>query len=207
MWHYVTTWFALDALTVFLPGGFDIYLGSSALSGANRAANIAADMELSGGGDGGAAGKMGMLRVLRALRLIKLVRLVRASRVFDRWKAKVTLSYGWQVVLQCLLMMLFTSHWFACVIALQASLHNSVHDTLAGEQLFGLCASQAETDAAAVEAAQNGVELVVEDIDGVLAGCSGRAPGQWYLAAFSWSGVFEHPNCKAFGILAASTDS
>ena len=191
MRHYVTSWFALDAITVFLPGGFDMYLGSSALSGANRAANLAANIEAAGGtGDGGAAEKMGILRVLRALRLIKLVRLVRASRVFDRWKAKVTLSYGWQVVLQCMMLLLFTSHWFACVIALQASLHTSVHDTLAGEKLFALCDSQEEMDAAAEIAAAQGIQLPVPDIDGVLSGCTGMATGQWYLAAYSWSGVY-----------------
>ena len=85
--RYLRTWFPLDATTVFLPGAFDIYLASGSVGG---------------DGDAGAAGQMGMLRVLRALRLIKLVRLIRASRVFDRWKAKITLSYGSQAsALQC----------------------------------------------------------------------------------------------------------
>ena len=82
--RYLTSWFALDATTVFLPGAFDLYLASGSMGGEE---------------DAGAAGQMGMLRVLRALRLIKLVRLIRASRVFDRWKAKITLSYGSQASL------------------------------------------------------------------------------------------------------------
>lgn len=165
--HYLTTWFALDATTVFLPGSFDLYLAS-------------ADLE---GDDGGAAAeRLGSLRVLRALRLIKLVRLVRASRVFERWRAKITLSYANQTIMQLVLVVLFTSHWYACVIALSASLHSSAHETLAGEELYGLCGAPQKPpiESGGTAAAASGVQEV-------LAGCSRLSLGKWYLATYAWS--------------------
>ena len=49
----------------------------------------------------------------------------------------VTLSYASQIVAQCLSLLIFTSHWFACIIALQASLHSDARQTLAGA--YGFC--------------------------------------------------------------------
>ena len=49
----------------------------------------------------------------------------------------MTLSYGSQIVAQCLSLLIFTSHWFACIIALQASLHSDARQTLAGA--YGFC--------------------------------------------------------------------
>ena len=169
--RYLRTWFFLDAMTVFLPGGFDIYL-----------ATLPAAEEASAGGVGGdeAASKMGMLRVLRALRLIKLVRLIRASRVIQRWKSRITLSYGTQLLLQCMLLLFFVAHWFACIIALQASLHPSVHDTIAGKYLYGLCTG---------EGVNVGQPMASEPVDAafILAGCPQLNTASWYLAAVSWS--------------------
>ena len=161
--HYLSSWFALDAFTVFLPGSFDLYLASPELEVVAGAPDDGA----------GAAGQVGVLRVLRALRLIKLVRLLRASRVFERWKAKITLSYGTQTVIQLVMTVLFCSHWYACIIALQASLHASIHDTLAGEELYGLCRRNDQMSSSAPEQ--------------YLEGCSGLDLGTWYLAAYSWS--------------------
>ena len=61
--HYLSTWFVIDAVTVFVPFTFDMYLG--------------------GGGDA-VLSNVGLVRVLRVCRLVKLSRLVRASRLFQR---------------------------------------------------------------------------------------------------------------------------
>lgn len=97
----------------------------------------------------------------------QLVRLVRASRLFERWKTKITLSYGTQTVLQCVFVLLISSHWYACIIALQATLHSDVHDTWVGQNLYGYCKPNGAT--------------------GPLDGCNGLTLGSWYLAAFSWA--------------------
>ena len=65
--NYLKTWFVLDAGTVFLPGGFDIYLSTMDVTDAEAGSS--------------AASSMSVLRVLRALRIVKLVRLVKASRL------------------------------------------------------------------------------------------------------------------------------
>lgn len=98
--HYLTTWFPLDAFTVIVPFTFDMLLASG---------------DATGPGGGGAAGSsfasnMSLLRVLRVLRLVKLVRLLRASRLVDRWRSKITLSHGTQVLIACALQLLL-----ACV--------------------------------------------------------------------------------------------
>ena len=86
--------------------------------------------------DVGFAANMQILRVLRVLRLIKLVRLVRASRVLQRWKSKVALSHGAQTLLSCLLVLVVASHWYACTLALMASLHADASHTWLGDYAF-----------------------------------------------------------------------
>lgn len=116
---------------------------------------------------------MTLLRVLRVLRLVKLVRLFRASRLFERWKSKVTLSYGTQTVLQCLLILVLGSHWCACIIGLSAALHSSIDETWIGERLYNLCGDESD----AVKLSQSGA----------LSECPGLTVGQLYLASVSWS--------------------
>lgn len=167
--HYLTTWFALDFSTVFVPGAFDIYLASSYF-----------DRE-SGGDAASFADRMGMLRVLRVLRLVKLVRLVRASRLFKRWKSKITLSHGMQTILSCFCMLLFGAHWYACIIALDASLHRDVDETWVGANLYQLCDS-----AGPMAASGAGLSSSLSS-PAPLKGCEALSVGGWYLAALSWS--------------------
>lgn len=48
-----------------------------------------------------AAKNLMMLRVLRAVRMVKLVRLVRASKIYERWQARVSLSFATLTVIKC----------------------------------------------------------------------------------------------------------
>ena len=152
--HYVTGWFVVDAATVFIPGGFDVY-----------SATLPSDT------GNGAADQVGMLRVLRVLRLFKLVRLVRASRLFQRWKAKITLGFGAQTMIQCAMGVLFGCHWYACIIALTASMHNDVEETWVGSNLYGLCNNDRPVRPGAI------IPLANCNIDLF----------SWYLAALSWA--------------------
>lgn len=72
--HYILSWFPLDAATIIIPCGFDLYLASGFDEDATGA---------------GFAEDASALRVLRVIRLAKLVRLVRASRQFKRWKSLI----------------------------------------------------------------------------------------------------------------------
>ena len=184
--HYLRTWFPLDAFTIVAPLGFDLYSAFGIPESANSP---------SLGGDAGAAGDMSALRVLRVLRLIKLVRLVRASRLYERWKTRITLSTGMQTMLTCTLMVLIAAHWYACIMALQASLQDTPHTSYLGPALYGFCRtspsnltvqemsdmSPSDLEKALVERSQGG-------LDGPIPGCdTDLTAGSWYLASLAWS--------------------
>ena len=121
-----------------------------------------------------------VLRVLRVIRLVKLVRLVRASRLFQRWQAKITLTYGTQTIISCVALLICSAHWYACIISLTAALHERIDDTWLGSHLYGLC-----------EPREEGAGPITGDRPiagyGPIAGCAFLSLGGWYLAAFSWS--------------------
>ena len=77
--RYLRSWFVLDAATIAVPGGIDIW--TSTMEEADSTSSSSASIE--------AASKMSFVRALRVLRLVKLVRLVRASRLYGRWKSYV----------------------------------------------------------------------------------------------------------------------
>ena len=160
--HYLRGWFLLDAFTVIVPGGFDVYLSNPEF---NR--------RESRGSEVGAEGRMSVLRVLRVIRLVKLVRLVRASRIFQRWRSKFSMTYATQTVLQCVILLVCGAHWYACVIALQASLHADINETWMGEELYAICAKPASS---ATHLGSSG-----------LPGCEHLSIDEWYLSSFSWS--------------------
>lgn len=109
---YLTTWFTLDFLTITLPLFFDLM---TVLGGAKS------------------LGDLSILRVMRILRLFKLVRLVKASRLMRRWVARISISHATVTMMQCGFMLLISAHWYACCMALQASLHSDPQATWMGE--------------------------------------------------------------------------
>ena len=70
----------------------------------------------------GDVSKLKILRVIRLARLVKLVRLVRGARMFKRWEARLAINYSTLTLTLCLLGVLVSSHWFACIWALQTTL-------------------------------------------------------------------------------------
>ena len=153
--NYLAGWFIIDSTTIFVPGGFDLYLASS---------------QFDGGMDAKGGSRVSVLRALRVVRIFKLVRLVRASRVFQRWKSKINISYGTQTLLQCSFILFFSAHWYACIIALDASMHSSVQQTWMGADMYNLCDP-------------NGSDAM----PGHLEGCEHLDISSWYLASIAWS--------------------
>ena len=116
--HYLFGWFPLDILSI-LPSVFDyIPLLSSSDGGTGDAVSVTE--------------KLTGFRAIRALRLVKLVRLVRASRLLTRWKARVGISYGMMTLVKIVAQMIIAAHWYACVLALQATLHDDPYGTWLG---------------------------------------------------------------------------
>ena len=167
--HYLRGWFAVDSFTIFVPFGFDIY--QTVLPDPATAAT-----EEGAGDDGG--GAVVVLRVLRAVRLVKLVRLVRASRVFERWKSKISMSHATKTVFRAISMTLIGAHWYACVMALEASLHDSPEPTWLGSERYGYCKDPVMPSASVTPSTSAGLSI---------AGCGDVNPGSLYLGAFSWS--------------------
>lgn len=67
----------------------------------------------------------------------QLVRLVRVSKIYERWQARVSLSFATVMVIKCIAAVLLSAHWFACTIALQTTLHTYAHETWLVR--FGYC--------------------------------------------------------------------
>ena len=50
---------------------------------------------------------------VQVLRLMKLVRLIRSTRLYERYRSKVKLSYSAQTVIKCVFITAFGAHWCA----------------------------------------------------------------------------------------------
>ena len=156
--------FALDVSTLLAPAAFDFYIASDA--GASELTNLS------------------VLRTVRVVRLIKVVRLVRASRLYKRWQAYMSLSYASETILQVILMILITCHWYACIIMLQATLHQHAEQTWLGSSLYGYCSAPRSTTTTDDRTPPNTTTFSKSP---VLPGCKGLTLGTQYLASFSWS--------------------
>ena len=68
------------------------------------------------------------LRAIRTLRLIKLVKLARGSRIFKRWEMRLSIDYALLSIVQVVVYILVSCHWFACIWALRRPSHPHVVD-------------------------------------------------------------------------------
>jgi len=167
--NYLFGWFPLDFFSI-LPSVFDIIPLVDAASG-----SIDTDAEL--------AEKLSGFRAIRALRLIKLVRLIRASRLLTRWQARIGLSHQTITLLKIVTLMSLSAHWYACLIALQAVLHDDPAGTWLGLQ--GHCESTPIADRLKELDLPHLSNISTSQVFGIQ--CSELSPGRFYLAAFSWS--------------------
>ena len=112
------------------------------------------------------------------------MRLVRASKIYVRWQSRISLSFATLMLIKCVVAIILSAHWFACIIALQTSLHHYARETWLVR--FGYC----------LETESNPLMTVAD--------CTGQGGSVntevWYLACFSWallvitgSGVGEYP--------------
>ena len=192
--NYLKTWMIFDLATL-VPSVFDIIPLVNSDAGNFRDASIA--------------------RVFRVLRFVKILRVMRAARVMQRLASRITLQHSSKVLVWCIVRLLIAVHWFACVIALQASLHGSAQDTWMGEDYYGYCHTSQPFETflmdrrAALVNHSNYSSILADDGDGGqtnISGaskvgalpkamaldfeydwCPGLSAGEWYAASFSWS--------------------
>jgi len=96
----------------------------------------------------------------------------------------MSLSYASETILQVILMILITCHWYACIIMLQATLHQHAEQTWLGSSLYGYCSAPRSTTTTDDRTPPNTTTFSKSP---VLPGCKGLTLGTQYLASFSWS--------------------
>ena len=104
--HYLCSWFALDLVSI-LVSAFDII--------PVVAVAVASEGALEPGGGVSALQSFTPLRLLRALRLLRLLRLSKVARILKRWETAMAVNYSTIDLLKCLLLVLLSAHWSACV--------------------------------------------------------------------------------------------
>ncbi len=100
--RYLGSWFVIDLVSVGI-AGLDIFTAVEET------------------GSSSSLGRLELLRMFRVLRLVKLVRLARASKVLQRWQTSLNIDYATVALFRCVIGVLLTTHWSACVWALQVT--------------------------------------------------------------------------------------
>ena len=108
--HYLSTWFTLDIVCVLV-------------SSIDYVSLLNKDSDVN---------NLRLLRVLRTLRLMKLTKLFSSLKIIKRYEVKFAINYAALSLIRCLVAMLLTAHWFACIWGLQASFSDSKLDTWLG---------------------------------------------------------------------------
>lgn len=158
--HYLLGSFVIDVISI-LPSALDIF--PFVLDEENGNVGILSDLRT--------------LRALRALRLIKLVRLLRAQRVINRVSTRISIPFDYLSMIICLMAVLLTAHWYACIFALQATLHESPADTWLG--VYGYCEEAFYPP--------NETRPDAEEVFSIE--CPGLKTSEWYIAAFAWASM------------------
>ena len=112
--NYLKSWFLLDFFSVAV-SSFDIYAVLQQQTGA--ATEEKSERE--------GLERLAVLKTLRVLRLFKLVKLMRASRIAKRWETRMSVDYALISISKCILVMVVSAHWMACIWVLQAYLFSS----------------------------------------------------------------------------------
>ena len=174
-WRYLRSWFVMDFSTVLIPCCFDLYLAHGVSE-----AEMSADKSTA---------FLSKMRVLRIFRLVKLVRLIRASRVFNRWKSKINVTHASLTMMECLLTVLLSAHWYACIMALEASLHPHPAATWLGPGSYRYCEREylERTEDEDYLTAKEAFDIADSAGTGPLAHCRETSLFTLYLASFSWA--------------------
>ena len=83
---------------------------------------LAADGSGGGGDDSSVSELAGLLKLVRLARLLKLMRVLRANRIMQRWATRISLSFGMQTCIKCLVGTIILAHWSACLIMIVSTM-------------------------------------------------------------------------------------
>ena len=189
--NYLKSWFGPDFFSIGV-SGFDLVSLNqpyAICSAATEAAAAAAAAEVSqcAGGD---LSTLKLLRIVRLARLIKLVRLVRSSRIMKRFESRTAINYGHLDLFKCLVGLLLSSHWFACVWGLITTFEDEYNKTWYVN--YGYC-TFAPNDGGAAEALAlaNPLNTTLQDAFASQQVCEAAyrcdPPEERYVAALYWA--------------------
>ena len=99
--NYARSWFPIDLLSS-VP--FDL---------------VGVALESMSGGD--SASSLRAVRLVRLLRLVKMLRVLRGSRILQRWECEIAIPYSQIAIAKSGILLIFVSHWMACIWGLTAS--------------------------------------------------------------------------------------
>lgn len=95
--HYLRGWFFLDLISILPYDIAGLFLQSSGMK------------------------QLKVLRTIRLFRLLKILRVLRASRMLKRWENRISMPFAHQALARFLVIIIFISHWMACVWGLVGS--------------------------------------------------------------------------------------
>jgi len=179
--QYAKSWFPLDLISILVSGFDFVSLDHGRATG-----------EVVGTGqDSGDVSSLKVLRIIRILRLVKLVRLVRSSRIMKRFESRMAINYGHLALFKCLVGLLISSHWYACIWGLIATFEADNYNNT-WYATFGYCwftpddGGYMEAYASANPDNATAVELYSSQVSSELQyTCAG--PTERYIAALYWA--------------------
>jgi len=166
--YVLSVWFPLDILSI-LPSAMDFvnFEVSSSGEDSTEAGATAINPFL-------------ILRILRATRLIKLIRLVKYQRIYRRMVSRISISHSLAVKIKVTVAVLVVSHWFACVFAMVATLHQDPYQTYWGQHgAPPFCNENAAGNT-------SGNSATGDAATGILEIC-GMSVAEWYVACLTWA--------------------
>ena len=101
-------------------------------------------------------------------------------------QSRINLSYATLTMAQCSFAIIVAAHWYACIIALHASLLPSPNESWLGADFYGFCDAPTVGEASAFTTSGAEGELTAS----ALPGCEAEkvlTVGAWYLASLAWS--------------------
>jgi len=111
--NYITTWFFPDFFSIGV-SAFDFLTLHQPWLWCGPESEALALQQLTSGSASN-LGSLKVLRIIRVARLVKLIRLVRSARIVKRFESRTAINYGYLSLFKCLVGLMISSHWFACI--------------------------------------------------------------------------------------------
>ena len=134
---------------------------------------------------------------MRIFRFVKILRVARLQRLKKRWEERVPFKQSTITIFTTVLGLIMSSHWGGCILALEASLHQTAGETWLGSHAYGICHLPRTDILGFIRPGQGlSVNMTLPDYvmdqeafgDSWATGCHDMSVGVYYIAAVSLRG-------------------